>query len=168
KAALRSPRFPACGFWRLSSLQMVVLSRCALATRDEGADSGMPFFSRFGNREQPVRRRCLDDLFAPGWPEHFDGVDSVRLAETEIERDGTLSEMAGFAIVILRPGTAGRMDLHRGAKTVPIGFDADQLDAQPMNSFAVGEVADQHLRAVVEFEGHDVQIAVVVQIKNHR
>src|SRR5947207_10989842 len=29
KAALRSARFPACGFWRLSSRQMVVLSRCA-------------------------------------------------------------------------------------------------------------------------------------------
>src|SRR5205823_3458905 len=29
KAALRSARFPACGFWRLSSRQLVVLSRCA-------------------------------------------------------------------------------------------------------------------------------------------
>ena len=29
KAALRSARFPACGFWRLSSRQVVVLSRCA-------------------------------------------------------------------------------------------------------------------------------------------
>src|SRR5947207_8060597 len=29
KAALRSARFLACGFWRLSSRQMVVLSRCA-------------------------------------------------------------------------------------------------------------------------------------------
>ncbi len=32
KAALRSARFPACGFWRLSSRQMVVLSRCAPPT----------------------------------------------------------------------------------------------------------------------------------------
>src|SRR5438034_6009214 len=29
RAALRSARFPACGFWRLSSRQKVVLSRCA-------------------------------------------------------------------------------------------------------------------------------------------
>src|SRR5437867_8429195 len=30
KAALRSARFPACGFWRLSSRQMVGLSRSSL------------------------------------------------------------------------------------------------------------------------------------------
>src|SRR5437667_12352869 len=34
KAALRSARFPACGFWRLSSRQMVVLSRCARVAGD--------------------------------------------------------------------------------------------------------------------------------------
>ena len=32
KAALRSARFPACGFWRLSNRQLVVLSRCAPPT----------------------------------------------------------------------------------------------------------------------------------------
>jgi len=32
KTALRSARFPACGFWRLSSRQMVVLSSCATFT----------------------------------------------------------------------------------------------------------------------------------------
>src|SRR5439155_7570169 len=37
KPALRSARFPACEFWRLSSRQMVVLSRCGPI--DSRADS---------------------------------------------------------------------------------------------------------------------------------
>src|SRR5205814_2607409 len=45
KAALRSARFPACGFWRLSSRQMVVLSRCAprLRTCQRFRSESIPF-----------------------------------------------------------------------------------------------------------------------------
>ena len=36
-----------------------------------------------------------------------------------------------------------------------------------MNGPAPGQVADHHHRAVIHFVGHDVQVAVSVQIKNH-
>src|SRR5438034_6659500 len=91
KAALRSARFPACGFWRLSSLQMVVLSRCA--HDGESADSllvlrvvcGYHFacrrkVGRHGERDHLGRRffliisaaeRRLASVFACGiWPSH--------------------------------------------------------------------------------------------------
>jgi hypothetical protein len=38
KAALRSARFPACGFWRLSSRQLVRVSRCAQLPVDTAAE----------------------------------------------------------------------------------------------------------------------------------
>src|SRR5947207_9990930 len=45
KAALRSARFPACGFWRLSSRQMVVLSRSSLFSK---ASFHKSYSQRFG------------------------------------------------------------------------------------------------------------------------
>src|SRR6266567_927349 len=74
--------------------------------------------------------------------------------------------MTGLAVVIPGPGAVGSAQRHLGPESVAIGSDADQLDLGIMNSFAPGEVADQHLGTVVELESHDVEIAVVVQIKD--
>src|SRR5439155_27036969 len=48
KAALRSAAFPACGFWRISSRQMVVLSRCAQRVVRE-ASGVRPIYRRFSS-----------------------------------------------------------------------------------------------------------------------
>src|SRR6266498_502113 len=74
--------------------------------------------------------------------------------------------MTGLAVVIPGPGAVGSAQRHLGAESVPIGSDTDQLYLEIMDSSPLGEVADQDLGTVVELESHDVEIPVVVQIKN--
>ena len=67
-------------------------------------------------------------------------------------------------IARVRPGTAVNFD--RGAESIPIGNRAGQLDLQVMNLPFLGQVADQHQRMVILFVGHDVEVAVVIQIES--
>jgi len=50
-----------------------------------------------------------ENLFAAGGPIDFDAIDFCSIAETEIERQNTLRQIAGFAVVVPCVGLAVRL-----------------------------------------------------------
>jgi hypothetical protein len=47
-----------------------------------------------------------------------------------------------------------------------VGRCADENDFEPVDCPLLGEIADQHLRFRIEIVGDDVQIAVIIKIKD--
>lgn len=79
----------------------------------------------FGDGQQLVDgRMVLENLGFAGGPLHFDPVYVGGPGQAEIEGQGTLGQVAGFAIVVLGVGLAGHGYFYRGAEGVPIGGDA--------------------------------------------
>src|SRR6266536_2339060 len=64
KAALRSARFPACGFRRLSSRQIVVRSRCARAQCGRKVRRVPSLFARIGRLDDRADRVLIEPFEA--------------------------------------------------------------------------------------------------------
>ncbi|HVS12359.1 MAG TPA: hypothetical protein VMV46_00405 [Thermoanaerobaculia bacterium] len=60
------------------------------------------------------------------------------------------------------------MHRHPGAQPVAIGAAAGELDRQGPDLTPLRQVADQNLGAVVELAGDDVEVAVAVEVEDHR
>lgn len=58
------------------------------------------------------------------------------------------------------------MNFDNGAQSSTVGACAFQLYLAPVNRFTVGEIAYQNHGAVIEFVGHDVKIAIIIEIEN--
>lgn len=64
--------------------------------------------------------------------------------------------------------SVSRPDSHDGAQSVPVRGGADELHLQKVNRLARAQAVDQHHGSVVHLVGHDVEVAVVVEIEQHR
>ena len=61
-----------------------------------------------------------------------------------------------------------RQDVNGGAQSVAIGGCSDKLHLEPVNGMSLREIADENLRRGIEFVGHDIKIAVVIEIEDRR
>src|SRR5882762_2373880 len=111
---------------------------------------------------QPI----IDDLFATRGPIHFHVVNLTYIAETKIERQSTLCQVAGLAVVVFRIRVTASLHADRGAKSVSVGCGTHEGDFKPMNPLLLRQVAHQHLGLGIEVIGDDVEVSVVVQIKD--
>ena len=92
-----------------------------------------------------------------------------RVAEPEVQRKHALRQVARLAVVPLRQHPAAR---RRRAPSRPSPLRFEVVPTGTTRNQWIGrrsrQVADQHLRLGIEVVGHDVEIAVAVEIEDDR
>lgn len=122
----------------------------------------MPGSSTFlDNLDERVRREFFLQGLPPRRPADLDMVDLRGASQTELQGERALRKVPRFPFVIFGERlTTTSMVAPRPSR---FSLDLDVVDLRPPR-----KIADEHLRRVVEREGDDVEISVVVQVEDDR
>ena len=93
----------------------------------------------------------------------------IGVTKAEIERQVALGEVSRLAVAHVQHAASSReRDGDLCTEPVAVRARAAQPDLEKVDGMSLRQIADQHLRPRIELVGHEVEIAVPIQIERDR